>query len=205
MFNRKPQPDNAPEPSEASGGASAGDGMPAHDEDMHAQVLRLAQERDEAVMQWKRALADFQNYQRRALQNEQEAKKQGTTSVLMSVLPVLDHFDLAMTQQTPDEASKKILHGVQVIRAELLRVLENHGVTVLNPRPDDEFDPNRHSAITQQTVEGVRPGHVSATFQPGYAMGDRVIRSAKVAVAPSAAQPENFGKPNDLGEFNLDD
>ncbi len=205
MFNRKPQPDNAPESPDASGSAGGGDALPGHDEDMHAQVLRLSQERDEAVMQWKRALADFQNYQRRALQNEHEAKKQGTTSVLMSVLPVLDHFDLALTQQASDEASKKILHGVQVIRAELLRVLENHGVTVLNPKPDDEFDPNRHSAITQQTVEGVRPGHVSATFQPGYAMGDRVIRSAKVAVAPSAPQTENFGRPNDLGEFNLDE
>ena len=134
-------------------------------------------------------MADFQNYQRRALQNEHEAKKQGTTSVLMSVLRVLDHFDLAMTQPTPDEASRKILQGVHVIRAELLRVLENHGVTVLSPKPDDVFDPNRHSAIMQQAVEGVRPGHVSATFQPGYAMGDRVIRSAKVAVAPSSEVP----------------
>ncbi len=203
MFNRKPQPESAPEPTESVGGGAGG--VPGHDEDMHAQVLRLSQERDDAVTQWKRALADFQNYQRRALQNEQEAKKQGTTSVLMSVLPVLDHFDLALTQQTPDEASKKILHGVQVIRAELLRVLENHGVTVLNPKPNDEFDPNRHSAIMQQAVEGVLPGHVSATFQPGYAMGERVIRSAKVAVAPAAAQAQNFGKPNDLGEFNLDE
>lgn len=202
MFNRKPQPENAPEPADSQGEGSPVGG-PMHDEDTHAQVLRLSQERDEAVMQWKRAMADFQNYQRRALQNEQEAKKQGTTSVLMSVLPVLDHFDLAMTQQTPDEASRKILQGVQVIRAELLRVLENHGVSVLHPKSGDEFDPNRHSAIMQQPAEGVRPGHVSATFQPGYAMGDRVIRSAKVAVAPS--EPEQIGRPNDLGEFNLDE
>jgi molecular chaperone GrpE len=203
MFNRKPQPESAPEPAENAGGGTRE--VPGHDEDMHTQVLRLSQERDEAVLQWKRALADFQNYQRRALQNEQEAKKQGTTSVLMSVLPVLDHFDLALTQQAPDESSKKILHGVQVIRAELLRVLENHGVTVLNPQPGDEFDPNRHSAIMQPVAEGVKPGHVSATFRPGYAMGERVIRSAKVAVAPSAPQDENYGKPNDLGEFNLDE
>jgi molecular chaperone GrpE len=199
MFNRKPQPETAaPEPSESQGG-----GGPSRDEDMHAQVLRLSQERDEAVTQWKRALADFQNYQRRALQNEQEAKRQGVTGVLTSVLPVLDHFDLAMTQPAPDEASRKILDGVRVIRAELIRVLENHGVTILNPQPNDEFDPNRHSAIMQQEVKGVKPGRVSATFQPGYSLGDRVIRSAKVAVAPSANEP--IGQPNDLGEFNLEE
>lgn len=204
MFNRKPQPD-ASEPDPAGEPMSSAGG-PSPDEDLHEQVLRLTRERDEAATQWKRSLADFQNYQRRALQNEREAKTQGATSVLTSVLPVLDNFDLALTQPAPDDASRKILEGVNVIRAELLRVLENHGVTILHPKANDEFDPNRHSAITQQPGEGVLPGHVSATFQPGYAMGDRVIRSAKVAVAPAApAAQEGFGKPNEFGEFNLDE
>jgi hypothetical protein len=62
----------------------------------------------------------------------------------------------------------------------------------------------------QQAAEGVEPGNVSATFQPGYAMGDRVIRSAKVAVAPADAgeagddEDPNFGKPNADGEYDLD-
>ncbi len=192
-----------PDPSDPADAQGGGDVVQSRDEDMHTQVLRLSQERDEALTQWKRAMADFQNYQRRALQNEQEAKKQGATGVLTSVLPVLDHFDLALAQQTPDAASRKILDGVHVIRAELIRVLENNGVAILNPRPNDEFDPNRHSAIMQQQVAGVVPGRVSATFQPGYALGDRVIRSAKVAVAPSDSAP--IGRPNDLGEFNLDE
>jgi molecular chaperone GrpE len=76
------------------------------------------------------------------------------------------------------------MDGVKVIRQELLKALESGGVTVISPQPGDEFDPNRHSAIMQQPAEGVEPGRVSATFQPGYALGDRVIRSAKVAVAP---------------------
>jgi molecular chaperone GrpE len=204
MFSRKPDPN----PGQESAGSGFGT-APIDGEDIHEQVLRLTRERDEAVGQLKRSLADFQNYQRRALQNEQEAKRQGTTGVLMSVLPVLDHFDLALTQPTPDENSRKILDGVKVIRAELLRVLENHGVTLISPAPNDEFDPNRHSAIMQQAAEGVEPGNVSATFQPGYALGDRVIRSAKVAVAPGEPESEkddpNFGKPNEDGEYNLDD
>lgn len=199
MFGKKtPQPENAPEPAESGGAA-----FPTSDEDIHEQVLRLTRERDEAMTQWKRSLADFQNYQRRALQNEQEAKRQGATGVINSVLPVLDHFDLALAQPTPDEASRKILDGVRVIRSELVRVLEGYGVVYINPKPNDEFDPNRHSAIMQQAADGVEPGRVSATYQPGYALGDRVIRSAKVAVAPAGA-PE-IGKPNADGEYNLDE
>lgn len=152
--------------------------------DAQAQIDQLAREKNEAITQWKRALADFQNYQRRALQNELEAKRQGAQGVLHSILPVLDHFDLALTQATPDESSRRILDGVKVIRQELLKALESNGVTVINPQPGDEFDPSRHAAIMQQAAEGVEPGRVSATFQPGYILGDRVIRSAKVAVAP---------------------
>jgi molecular chaperone GrpE len=84
-----------------------------------------------------------------------------------------------------------------------VRVLELHGVALINPKPNDEFDPNRHSAIMQQAAEGVEPGRVSATYQPGYALGDRVIRSAKVAVAPAGAP--DLGKPNADGEYNLDE
>jgi molecular chaperone GrpE len=206
MFGKRP---NAETPDAEMGGSRGGPaGAPGPDEDLHEQVLRLTSERDEAMTQWKRSLADFQNYQRRALQNEQEAKRQGVTSVLTSVLPVLDHFDLALTQPAPDEASRKILDGVRVIRQELIRVLENHGVALISPQPNEMFDPNRHSAIMQQAAPGVTAGHVSATFQPGYALGDRVIRSAKVAVAPADAKPtadEPIGKPNDKGEYNLDE
>lgn len=187
MFGKKHQPENSP-PDSIEPSAAEGAPVPAPDEDVHTQILRLSQERDEAVMQMKRAMADFQNFQRRSLQNELEARRQGITSVLTSVLPVLDHFDLALTQATPDLASKRIMDGVRVIRGEFLRVLEGQGVTVVNPQPGDEFDPNRHSAIMQQPAPGVLPGRVSATFQPGYALGDRVVRSAKVAVAPVAPE-----------------
>lgn len=150
------------------------------DEQLHS----LRAELDEANDKWKRALADFQNCQRRAYQNEQEARKQAIASVVMSVVPVLDHFDLALNQKAEGSAAG-ILEGVKVIRAELIRALEKNGVRVINPSTNDPFDPMRHEAIMQQAAEGVEPGHISSTFQPGFEYGERVIRSAKVAVAPA--------------------
>lgn len=193
MFTRKqPQHDdnNSPEPTggmSENGGPDEGapDEMGLHSEG--AEVIRqLEAERDEAKNTLLRTLADYQNFQRRAYSNEQEAKRQGVTSVLNSVLPVLDHFDLALTQATPDDASRRIMDGVKVIRDELIKALGQHGVTLINPQPNDEFEPAKHSAIMQQEAEGVEPGRVSATFQPGYTLGDRVIRPAKVGVAPTA-------------------
>lgn len=181
-----PAGDSAGGPEAAAGIDPAEPGMGGGGMDeLQQQLEQLAAERDEAKANLLRALADYQNFQRRAASNEQEAKRQGVTSVLGSILPVLDHFDLALTQATPDDASRRIMEGVKVIRAEFIRALENHGVTLISPEPNDEFDPTKHSAIMQQGGEGVEPGRVSATFQPGYMLGDRVIRSAKVAVAPT--------------------
>lgn len=146
-----------------------------------AHALRA--DRDDLDSKWKRAMADFQNFQRRAAQNEIEAKRQGVTSVLYSVIPVLDNFDLALAQTPGDDSARRILEGVSVIRSELVRALEVHGVSVINPQPGDEFDPQRHQAVTQIPAEGVELGRVASTFQVGYALGERVVRSAKVAVA----------------------
>lgn len=208
MFGRRKNdiPDADPRAGDTGGGRDAGDSTPEGQagyipiDDTSDLPLRsdmddpasatdemlaaLRAELDEANDKWKRSLADFQNYQRRAHQNEQEARKQAISSVVMSVVPVLDHFDLALNQKA-DGSAAGILEGVKVIRAELIRALEKNGVRVINPAPNDPFDPMRHEAIMQQATEGIEPGHISSTFQPGFEYGDRVIRSAKVAVAPA--------------------
>lgn len=131
-----------------------------------------------------RALADFQNYQRRALANEQEAKVQGRTAVVQSLLTLLDHFDIALSQDHTKATAEQIVGGVKMIREEFIKVLQSHGVGLINPARGDEFTPGRHEAIMQQAAEGVESGRVVSTFQMGYTLGERVVRPAKVAVAP---------------------
>lgn len=131
-----------------------------------------------------RALADFQNYQRRALANEQEAKVQGRTAVVQSMLTLLDHFDIALSQDHTKATAEQIVGGVRMIREEFIKVLQSHGVSLINPARGDEFTPGRHEAIMQQASEGVESGRVVSTFQMGYTLGERVVRPAKVAVAP---------------------
>ncbi|MBC7833751.1 MAG: nucleotide exchange factor GrpE [Phycisphaerales bacterium] len=165
---------------------SPNDGVVAEDESQPSRVATLAAERDELQQKFLRAMADFQNYRRNALRNEQEARLQGTSAVLHQLLPVLDNFDMALGQDASKASVNSILDGVKAIRASFIKALETQGVSLIAPAPNDEFDPNQHQAITQQPAEGVQRGHVAALFQPGYAIGDRVIRPAKISVAPSA-------------------
>lgn len=154
---------------------------------INQELTDAIRERDEANERWKRALADFQNYQRRALSNEQEAKRQGVTAVLMSILPVLDHFEQALSPEASRGSAEQVMKGVTVIRGELLKALEAHGIRLIQPQPGAEFDPNAHQAISQMPAPGgdggVAPGQILNTFQAGYALGDRIIRPAKVVVA----------------------
>lgn len=154
--------------------------------DAEFQVASLIQERDEAIDKYQRSIADYQNYHRRSLENEREAKRQGVTSVLQSIIPILDHFDLALGHQTGNAADSQVIEGVRVIRSELVKALGTHGVSVISPQPNDELDPQKHQVILNQAAPNVEPGRISMTLQVGYALETRVIRPAKVAVAPTA-------------------
>jgi molecular chaperone GrpE len=172
---------------EGAGAGGAAEGAePGQIEDLRAELEKVTAERDEAKSLYLRALADFQNYQRRSIENEREAKRQGVTSLLLSVVPIIDHLDFALAHNAETMSGQQVVEGVKVIREELLRVLGQHGVSVVNPAPNDELDPNRHHAVLHQPAEGVEPGRISVTLQVGYMLGDRVIRPANVAVAPAA-------------------
>ncbi len=161
------------------------------------RIAELELQVDELKDKYQRSLADFQNYQRRALQNERNERQQGVRDVLQSLLGVLDHFELALAQDTNAATAEQILAGVSAIKAEFLRVLQSQGVGLINPEPGEEFDPNQHEAVLNQVVEGIAPGCVASMLQAGYTINDRVVRPAKVAVTPHAACDDPLDDPTD--------
>jgi molecular chaperone GrpE len=193
--NQPDQPDQ-PEGGRSRGGECCGGqcgGEPSGSEydpveaatQAEAEILRLRQQVEELNTKYLRTVADYQNSARRSVKDSEEARHQGAKSVVLNVLPVLDHFDLALSQDVDKASAEQIVGGVKVIRDELMKVLQNHGVSIVAPKTNEVFDPNRHHAVTQQDAEGVEPGRVVATLQAGYTLGDRVVRPAMVSVKPS--------------------
>ncbi len=157
---------------------------PAGADDIVEALNELAREREELNNKLLRSVADFQNFQRRAAINEREAGVQARAGVVQSVIPVMDHFDLALGQDPSKTTPEQIIGGVKVIRDELFKTLESFGVSRIEPKAGDEFDPHQHEAMLRQPAEGVEPGHVVLLLSVGYRLGERVVRPAKVAVAP---------------------
>jgi molecular chaperone GrpE len=148
-------------------------------------VRQLQGELDEAIEARKRALADFKNYQRRALENEQRAGAMAAARVVKAIMPVLDHFDLALGQKPEQMTAENLLQAVRIVRDEFNRALASQGVERIEPKPGEPFDPHRHEAVMQQPAKGAAPNTIVATLQAGHALGEMVLRPAKVSVAAS--------------------
>lgn len=147
---------------------------------LQAIEAELAKAREDTL----RAVADFQNLQRRTMEQEPRLRMNAAGGVVRNVIPVLDNFDLALAQDPSRMNVDAAIAGLRMVRTELIRALERSGVELIQPKAGDAFDPHQAEAIMQQPADGIASGHVSMTLQPGYRLGDTVLRAAKVAVAP---------------------
>lgn len=143
---------------------------------------KLQTERDELESKLLRVSADYQNFARRSQQNIQAAGEQKIMDVARAMASVLDHFDRALEGQSKDEADG-VLQGVFMVHDELIATLNRFGIERLEVEVGSEFDPNMHEALMRQPSEEVESNHVTMQMQPGYVLGNKVIRPAQVGVA----------------------
>ncbi len=149
-----------------------------------ALIVDLQKQLDEKHNAYLRVLADGQNFQRRARENEARAHDFGITHVARAILPVLENMDLALGHNLRALPVEKLGDAVDLLRADLLKALSQCGIERIDPAVGDEFDPRVHEAVMQQSAPAIAPGHIAQCLQAGYRLGDVPLRSAKVAVAP---------------------
>lgn len=135
---------------------------------------------------YRRALADFQNFQRRTAVNLQREREAGMAGVVEALIPVIDNCYLALNMDPEAVSAEQVLAGVRGIVDQFVQAIGKYGVEPIEPQAGDEFNPGRHEAMLQTESEDVEPGCVVQLFQRGYAMGERVVRPAQVSVRPAA-------------------
>jgi molecular chaperone GrpE len=104
----------------------------------------------------------------------------------------------AEARKSADPAVKALIDGVELTEREFLKALERNGVRQFNPQ-GQKFDPNVHQAIFEVPDASVPAGHVVQVVQPGYMIGDRVLRPALVGVSkggPKAAPASRTDNDN---------
>ena len=137
-----------------------------------------------------RLSAEYDNYRRRSVSDRQEAVRQGRRAVLIPVLDVYDDLrrslDAARRAAKQDATSPSfdaLSQGVELVFQKFGDALEKAGVTEIEA-VGKPFSEDEHEAMMQQPApEGTDSGTVLAEIQPGYRLGDRVLRHARVIVA----------------------
>jgi molecular chaperone GrpE len=165
---------------------SAPQGSPP-EEDEEAAALRgdvdelvdIAAQRDDYLALAQRTQADFENYRKRVARESASAQERGVAKLARELLPALDNLDRALEAAAQDDP---LLEGVRLVRSELSAALSRVGIESFSPE-GEAFDPAEHEAMAQRPTEGAQSGTVVEVYQPGYRLGQSVIRPARVLVA----------------------
>ena len=140
-----------------------------------------------------RAVAELDNYRKRAAREKADIIKYGKEDIIRDILPFVDSLDRALEHDTGDVQAFK--DGVVLIQEQLLSCLKKHGVEKIETAGMD-FDPNFHEALMQMESEQHEDNKIVSEMGKGYLLNGRLLRPSKVCVCKN--------KENDVCEKNED-
>jgi molecular chaperone GrpE len=135
-----------------------------------------------------RTLAEMENLRKRTAREVSDARAYGVTSFARDLLGVADNMRRALEALKPamresaEPGVKAFIEGVELTERELEKALEKNGVRQFDPR-GEKFDPNFHQAMFEVPNASVPAGSIVEVVQPGYRIGERVLRPALVGVS----------------------
>lgn len=131
-----------------------------------------------------RASADMDNLRKRARRDVGAATERGIGRLARELLPAIDNLERALQAAEAQEGAGEhdITKGIRLVQAEFVGALTRAGISIEDPQ-GQPFDPHRHEALAQTPVEGAAAGIVVEVYQPGYVLGDAVLRPARVVVS----------------------
>lgn len=144
----------------------------------------LQKERDQVNDQLLRTMADFQNFRKRTQQEQSLTRQYATESLIMTLLPVMDNFERTVKAAENGGSLEALVAGVKAIDKQIKIIVEQQGVTRIES-VGKPYDTDLHEALAMVPTEDHEPDTIIEEIEPGYKMGDKVIRHAKVRVATS--------------------
>ena len=135
-----------------------------------------------------RSLAEIENQRRRFEKEIKDAFEFGSFNFAKESLAILDNLQRAKVAIKNDDVLKvnkdlnKFIENINVIEKDLLSIFEKNNIKKIEAE-HKKFDPNLHQAMTEIEDSKNEPGTVIQEIQPGYMLGDRLLRPALVGVA----------------------
>lgn len=131
---------------------------------------------------WQRERADFSNYKKRIDREQMTLSQTINAEIVKKYLTISDDLERALKNRPAEGEGAAWANGIDLIYRKLQNILEYEGVKRMDAE-NEVFDPTRHEAISYEPHPEKSGGQIIEVLQPGYMIGDRIIRPALVRVA----------------------
>jgi molecular chaperone GrpE len=172
-------------------------------EGMEALINAIQEEKDEFKDKYLRALANYENLRKRAIQDRQRATDLAEEDLFRKILPILDDFKRAFESLQNSEKHKddykSFYEGIRLVRSNLENLLKIHNIEPFEST-GEQFDPSKHEAIHVIEKDDKEEGKILEETECGYKIKDKVLRPAKVIVAKKVEKNQDKNNEENKNE-----
>lgn len=143
---------------------------------------KLTEELKAEKEKYVRLYAEYDNYRKRTSAEKLQIYDDATAKAVKELLPLADSMTQALAQFEGKDVPEEFSKGIEMIAAQLKTCFEKLKVEPFC-EVGDPFDPELHNAVSMVEDESLGENTISAVYQKGYKIGDKIIRHAMVVVA----------------------
>ena len=174
---------------------------PISDEDI---ILKLNEEISNLKDQRLRAIAELENFRKRAEKDQSDALKYGVANFAKEIINIKDNIERAQSSISDEvktnEAVKSVVEGLDLIAQATVSTFAKIGIKKVESI-NQKFDHNLHQAMMEIEKDEMEPGTIVQEILPGYTLHDRLLRPAMVGVSKNTQEnQENRDKKNEETE-----
>ena len=174
---------------------------PISDEDT---ILKLNEEISSLKDQRLRAIAELENFRKRAEKDQSDALKYGVTNFAKEIINIKDNIERAQSSISDEvknnDAIKSVVEGLDLIAQATVSTFEKIGIKKVESI-NQKFDHNLHQAMMEIEKDEIEPGTIVQEILPGYTLHDRLLRPAMVGVSKNTQEnQDNKDKGNEETE-----
>ena len=174
---------------------------PISDEDI---ILKLNEEISDLKDQRLRAIAELENFRKRAEKDQSDALKYGIANFAKEIINIKDNIERAQSSISDEvktnEAVKSVVEGLDLIAQATVSTFEKIGIKKVESI-NQKFDHNLHQAMMEIEKDEIEPGTIVQEILPGYTLHDRLLRPAMVGVSKNTQEnQDNKDKENEETE-----
>ena len=141
-----------------------------------------------------RAIAELENFRKRAEKDQSDALKYGISNFAKEIINIRDNIERAQSSISDEaknnEAIKSVIEGIDLIAQSVVSTFEKIGIKKIESL-NEKFDHNLHQAMMEIDNEELEPGTIVQELIPGYTLHDRLLRPAMVGVSKKSKKDED--------------